>query len=104
MEGSSFNVILLVLYFITAPAPGPRTEKDRIWTLQSTSQLHFHSPAACYDAGRDIVDSIEKVDTMTVRVWCFCEPLAGKKCPDRKTTVKTLAPGPGLTIERIGRR
>jgi hypothetical protein len=92
------KVILLLLFFITPPAPGPKVESKRVWTLQSTSQIEMDNSDACHRIGNDMINYIKPVATMTVRAYCICPNGNGKTCP--KDTERELS-GPRPTVEPL---
>jgi hypothetical protein len=64
--------ILLLMYFTTPAAPGPKDEPKKVWTLQSTSQTEFDKSSDCFSIGQQVIAAVEPVGTMTVRAWCLC--------------------------------
>jgi hypothetical protein len=83
--------ILLLMYFTAPPAPPEVKDKDRVWSLQSTSVMEFSSYLGCNETGRSITTSMAKVNTITIRGWCFCE-LKGATCPGQnKKSVKLFS-------------
>jgi hypothetical protein len=91
------KVILLLLYFITPAAPGPKMESKRVWMLQSTSQMEFDT--ACHRIGKDMMAYIKPVATLTVRAYCLCQNGDGKVCPSDTEKLAPLVPVP--TVEPL---
>jgi hypothetical protein len=84
--------ILFLMLFTAPPAAGPKVESERAWALQSTSVLEFMTEQACNAAGDAVTTSLNDVNTLTVRGWCFCESTdAGKKCPATTDKTNTVA-------------
>lgn len=86
---------LYMMLFVTPAVNHPpdydpaKKESSHIWALQSTTTMEFTSIDACAAIGNTLIDSILKVDTMTVRAWCFCDEV--KQCPDEDTAVAAAA-------------
>jgi hypothetical protein len=96
------NVILLLMFFITPAAPGPKDESKSIWTLQSTSHIELHSADACHKIGRQLIHEFDDVATVTLRAYCLCEDGTGKVCPEE--TIHGLKAEKGKpTLEPLGR-
>jgi hypothetical protein len=94
------KVILLLLYFITPAAPGPKMESKRVWTLQSTSQMEMENSDACHRIGRDMMAYIKPVANLTVRAYCLCQNGDGKICPSDTEKLAPAVPVP--TVEPLG--
>ena len=75
------KVILLLLFFVTPPAPGPKQESKKVWTLQSTSQMEMDNSDACHRIGKAMINYIKPVATLTVRAYCLCPNGDGERCP-----------------------
>ena len=87
------KIILLLLFFVTSPAPGPKDESKRVWTLQSTTQIEMDGTDACHRIGRDMMAYIKPVGNLTVRAYCLCPNGNGKSCPpdtERKAGTPTV--------------
>jgi hypothetical protein len=83
---NALQTTLLLLYFVGQPPSDPKGiskaefETKINWTLQSTSQIETPSPEACRTIGNQLIDRIDKVNTMTVRAYCLCADSAGTAC------------------------
>lgn len=93
---------LLLLYFITAPTNAPKNEANSVWTLQSTSQMTFSTPAACYTIGKGLIRDIKPVATITVRAYCLCAEGNGKVCVGADVLKSLTAEKKVPTIQRLG--
>jgi hypothetical protein len=96
------NVILLILYFTTPAAPGAKVESKKVWTLQSTSQMEFHSSEACHRIGKQLIAYVQPVATMTVRAYCLCEAGTGTVCPTDTEHLVGPDVKPVPTVEPLG--
>jgi hypothetical protein len=109
---------LLLLFFVAPPAndqldkPKAIQEASRAWTLQSTSQVLTPSPDACLALGKQMIDRIDPVATLTVRAYCLCAHGNGRICTsDQNLKSKGLeplvsqTPSPPMnpTVEAVGR-
>jgi hypothetical protein len=92
------KVILLLLYFITPPAPGKKDETKRVWTLQSTVQMELENSDACHRIGNRMIEYAEPVATLTVRAYCICQNGDGKTCP---TDTERKLERPQATVEPL---
>jgi hypothetical protein len=84
------SFILLVMYFVTPPAPGPKNEKERVWTLQSTSQTAFNDIELCRVMGKSIINAVKPVHTLTVRAYCLCPKTTTKNNKEQCDNVPDL--------------
>jgi hypothetical protein len=75
------KIILLLLFFVTPAAPGPKEESKKVWMLQSTSQMEMDNSDACHRIGKDMMAYIKPVATLTVRAYCLCPNGNGTICP-----------------------
>ncbi|RJF74357.1 hypothetical protein [Rhodopseudomonas palustris] len=84
--GDTFQTTLLILYFVGQPPMDPKNipkaelETKINWTLQSTSQIETRSPEACRAIGNQLIERMDKVNTMTVRAYCLCADGSGAIC------------------------
>jgi hypothetical protein len=58
------------MLFVAAPGPHA-AESEKVWTLQTATSTEFENDALCKQAYGDILKSVEKTDTITIRAWCF---------------------------------
>ena len=93
---------LLLLYFIAPPTNAPKSEAKTVWTLQSTSQIQFPTPAACRTIGKGMIAEIKPVVTMTVRAYCLCADGNGKVCVGADELKALTAEAKKPTIEPLG--
>jgi hypothetical protein len=68
----TFPTTLLLLFFVTPPANGPKNETTSFWTLQSTSQFQTQDPDMCTKLAYDMMNEVKPVKTLTVRAYCLC--------------------------------
>ena len=82
----ALQTTLLILYFVGQPPADPKgipkaeLETKINWTLQSTSQIETRSPEACRAIGNQLIERMDKVNTMTVRAYCLCADGSGAIC------------------------
>jgi len=108
---SKFSTTLLLLFFVAPPAH-LKQESQRVWTLQSTSEIQTESPEMCVSIGKSIIDDIEPVNTLTVRAYCLCPAGNGSNlCFFREEhkeqvslAMRKAAPMPLPTVQRLGPR
>ena len=96
------EITLLLLYFIAPPTNAPKSEAKTVWTLQSTSQIQFPTPAACRTIGKGMIAEIKPVATMTVRAYCLCAQGYGKVCVGSDQFQSFTDKKPTPTIESLG--
>ena len=95
---SAAKYILLLMYFVTPAAPGPKDEAKKVWTLQSTSQTEFEKSTDCFSIGQQVIAAVQPVATLTVRAWCLCpnpqDPVCAAQAGKTKQTFvpKLVAP------------
>jgi hypothetical protein len=83
---NSLQTTLLILYFVGQPPADPKgiskgeLETKINWMLQSTSQIETRSPEACRAIGNQLIERMDKVNTMTVRAYCLCADGSGAIC------------------------
>ena len=68
----AFPTTLLLMFFVTPPAIGPKNESASFWTLQSTSQFQTQDPEMCTKIAVDMINEVKPVKTLTVRAYCLC--------------------------------
>jgi hypothetical protein len=114
---NSLQTTLLLLYFVGQPPSDPggiskaELETKINWTLQSTSQIETRSPEACRTIGNQLIERIDKVNTMTVRAYCLCADSAGTSCKgtedlskSRDSNDDTARKSESPIVEVLGRR
>jgi hypothetical protein len=58
----------------------PKFERNRIWSLQTASQMEFNRLESCFGALDKLMVNSNVAATMTLRAWCICDG-SEKKCP-----------------------
>jgi hypothetical protein len=112
----SLQTTLLILYFVGQPPVDPKgipkaeLETKITWTLQSTSQIETRSPEACRAIGNQLIERMDKVNTMTVRAYCLCADGSGTICKGteemskgRDQEDKNARKNESATVEVLGR-
>jgi hypothetical protein len=115
----SLQTTLLILYFVGQPPVDPKgipkaeLETKINWTLQSTSQIETRSPEACRAIGNQLIERMDKVNTMTVRAYCLCADGSGTICKGTEEMSKgrdaddkslSLRKSESATVEVLGRQ
>jgi hypothetical protein len=60
----------------------PKFESERIWSLQTTSQMELESFQSCVRKQDTLLANANVASTMTMRSWCFCESSGASSCPN----------------------
>jgi hypothetical protein len=106
-KAAGFPTTLLLLFFITPPANGPKIESTSFWTHQSTSQIQTQDPDMCTKIALDMINEVKPVKTLTVRAYCLCPAGNGTDlCFNEEDARKFVASDPANrsqpTVLRIG--
>lgn len=99
------HTTLLLLYFVTPAANGPKDETKRIWTLQSTSTIETPNATACVTLGKKMIKDIVPVANLTVRAYCLCAQGDGSQCGEPSTVPSAAEAAPverRPTVQRLG--
>jgi|HubBroStandDraft_2_1064218.scaffolds.fasta_scaffold206580_2 hypothetical protein len=101
--------ILYLMLFITPAANLSTAEKKQgykdiskhLWTLQAVTQTEYPTHEACMLAGKQIVQNVGPVMSLTVMGWCICAKTGaqddGSNQPDKSCA--TGADTSNLTVQ-----
>lgn len=105
---AAFPTTLLLLFFVTPPGNGPKSEATNLWSLQSTSQFQTENPEMCTKLAWDMINEMKPVRTLTLRAYCLCPSGNGTNLcfnPEQASSVAASADPtkkPQPTTLRIG--